>query len=138
MKVICFRGTGNRGKSETLKKILNEFFNIYLIPAKKRDFSLYFMYKGKKIGICSYGDDENSMLKFLKPLKEAGCDIIICASRTKGKPFEFVEKEFDRKDIEDIDCPYVLKSKYSQEKEKRFSIFKIKFAKIFKGIEKNG
>ncbi len=104
MKVICFKGNGNTGKSTIIKKILNEFFNISLIPKDKKDFSLYFSYSNKKIGICSYGDNKKAMERWLKPLKENNCDIIICASRTKGEGIRFIENNFGTSNIVYITC----------------------------------
>lgn len=39
------------------------------------------------IGICSDGD-KPSVLEKLEELKNEGCEILICASRTKGELFE--------------------------------------------------
>ena len=91
MKIICFKGKANTGKSTIIKRILNEFFKITLIPKDKKDFSLCFLYEGKKVGICSYGDSKRDMKKWLKPLKNEKCEIIICASHTRGETIEFVE-----------------------------------------------
>src|SRR3989344_1799519 len=90
MKIFCFKGVSDSGKSRTIKKILNEVFNIILIPEKKKDFCMHLLYRGKRIGICSYGDDLNAIEQRLKPLKNKGRDIIICACRTRGIVYDFV------------------------------------------------
>jgi hypothetical protein len=107
MKVICFVGKEDSGKSRIINRILNKFFKIILInlvpKQKKKDFCIIFMYKRKKIGICNRGDDP-SILKILRKLRIEGCEIIICASRTKGGLFEEIKKMYNKKDIKWIDC----------------------------------
>ncbi len=95
MKVICFRGGGGTGKSSIIKRILDETYNIKI--NKKGDVSLSFVQDNLKIGICSYGDTEKCLEKYLKPLKDENCDIILCACHKKGKTktYEFIIKEFD-------------------------------------------
>lgn len=102
-KVICFKGARNQGKSEIIRRILNEFFKITIVSKLKRDFCLHFFYKGKKIGICSYGDYPGVLKEFLIPLERAGCQIIICASHLGGGLTRDMEKRFGGH-IKDILC----------------------------------
>jgi len=135
MKVICFKGKSNTGKSRIIKRILNEFFNIILIPKRKKDFSLCIPYNGKKIGICSYGDDLKLMEKWLKPLKEEVCDIIICTSRTKGKTLEFIRNSFGEENIDYIDCEWnkgESERAKDEENNERFLKFREKFERYFR------
>lgn len=99
MKIICFVGEPHSGKTETMKKILLEEFKIILIKPKqpKKDFVLTCKENNKRIGICSYGDTETLLTKYLNLLKDKECEIIICACHPTGKTIDFVksiDKEF--------------------------------------------
>ena len=69
-----------------------------------KDFSLFFDYKGKKIGICSSDDKPSEYERWLKPLKEANCDIIIYANHTKKKNFGKLLFYFNKGNIKKIEC----------------------------------
>ena len=127
MKVICFKGKSNTGKSKTIKKILNEFFNIIMIPKTKKDFSLCLLYKEKKVGICSYGDNLDLIKKGLIPLKKENCEIILCASRTKGNVYDKIIELFGKENITYFDCK---NPESSIEYNKRISFFTEKFNRI--------
>jgi predicted kinase len=122
MKVICFRGKSNTGKSTIIKKILNEVYNIKLIP-DKRDFSLIFEYNRKKIGICSYGDTLDALKKYLKPLINANCDIIICACHTKGGTLRFIMREFSSL-VRFIECKRVEKDRLNDKIRNKVNEFR--------------
>lgn len=123
MKLICFRGISNTGKSTIIKKILNDIYNIHLIPLKKKDFSLIFRQNDSKIGICNYGDNQEALEKYLKPLKDKNCDIIICACHPKGQTFDFIEREFNNK-VTFIDCEIVMNNKIESNMKEKIKKFK--------------
>ena len=54
-------------------------------------------YKGKKIGFCSQGDPApyNNQCSILEGLINEGCDIVVCASRTKGETVNLITRLFD-------------------------------------------
>ena len=110
MKIICFRGKGRTGKSIVIKRILNEFF---------------------KIGICSYGDTESLLRRYLKPLKDKGCDIIIYACHGRGKTITFITNEFWGHNIEYIDClKFNEQDRQNEENNRRIALFKEKFERM--------
>lgn len=113
MKVICFRGAGGTGKSTIIKKILDKIYRIKI--NKRGDVSLSFVQKSLKVGICSYGDTEKQLRKYLKPLKDESCKKIICACHPKGKTktYEFIISEFGES-TDFIDCIH-LKGKQNRE-----------------------
>lgn len=102
MKVICFVGKSNKGKTEIINNILKDEFGIKVLSGGK-DVSMWFMYEEKKIGMCSYGDYAEIINK-LKELKREGCDIIICASHPKGELFNNIKREFEETNIVYILC----------------------------------
>lgn len=91
MKVICFKGQGNTGKTTIIReRILNEFFQTEIYMNKENDFVISFLYKKIRIGICSYGDELSFVKRKIEKLKSRGCKIIICACRTKGELLEYI------------------------------------------------
>lgn len=133
MKVICFRGIGNTGKSRVIKKTINKFFKIIIIPDKK-DYCLSFNYKNKRIGICGIGDVRSIMEEKIGKLVEQGCDIIICACHPSGETINFINETFVR-DVEFIECNW-NNGESEEEKDnqtnERFEKFKRKFEECLK------
>lgn len=106
MKIICFRGSHNCGKSETIKRVLNQYFKIKRIPLDKKEVNLIFTWKDKKVIICSQGDSENEIQKLLlDPLKTEKCEIIICACHKRNSAFRLLDEEFGERNIDFIECP---------------------------------
>ena len=131
MKLICFKGKCKAGKSTVIKRILNEFFNIKILPLDKTDFSLIFKYKNLKIGMCSYGDIKLALEKYLKPLKDEECDIIICACHGRGETITFITNEFLGQNIEYIDClKFNEQDRQNEENNRRIALFKEKFERM--------
>lgn len=130
MRVVCFRGKSNSGKSKTIKKILNDFFKIKILSSKKekRDFCLIFQYKNKKIGICSYGDMPNFVIEKLTLFKNEGCNMVICASHKRGEIIDFIKREFEEQNIKFVDCEL---GETEEEYNRRMSIFKQEIDKLF-------
>ncbi len=92
IKVICFKGKSNTGKTTVIKKILNKFFNIHICPNKK-DFAIVFPYRNKVIGICSYGDALRVVKNKIIFFKSKRCEVIICACRTRGEVKDYIESQ---------------------------------------------
>ena len=107
--IVCLRGKAKQGKSEsiiTLMKLLlkkpktklecyepqlsgEEFLKQY---TDGWDICGAIYYNGKKIGINSAGDVPRDVRRQLKKLAEKNCDIIFCASRSKGDTVKEVKK----------------------------------------------
>lgn len=121
MKIVALWGKGETGKSTTLKTFLLRLLQRYditttnyendkvvtredlekelaeenktLLPANNRvqDYIVKLEIDGVKYGITTHGDDEwhlNYGFGFLKD-----CDVVFCATRTKGNGVDFVKKE---------------------------------------------
>lgn len=54
-------------------------------------------YKGLRIGVESQGDPYGRQFETLKEMGRIGCNVIVCASRTKGGTCDFVHKIASRK-----------------------------------------
>ena len=128
MKIICFKGKGNSGKSTVIKKIINEFFKIKIYPDKK-DYRLILEYNGLRIGICSPGDVKEDLEKCIRKLIKEGCDIIICACHTRGKTLDYINSLV--KNPEFIECKRTPIHRQKAGDNERISLFKSKFRKYF-------
>jgi hypothetical protein len=135
MKVICFVGKRNSGKSTIIRKLIKEFFNIIKIfhPKRKTDFILCFKHKGKLIGICSAGDTLKGIKNGIKMLED--CQEIICACHPNSKGYRFLENKFSN-DFKPIDCISPNEERkddenfWNMEHKRRFYEFEKVFGKI--------
>lgn len=102
--IIAVWHSGQKGKTETIREIAQNLMAIYpnfkpIKPANhpinlhpKKDFSLVIEINGKIIGIESQGDPKTGLKKRLKRLVEKyKCDIVYCATRTRGETVKNVE-----------------------------------------------
>lgn len=133
--LIIDKGVEKTGKSTAVKEVirmLTDVYKLHLEPIyedenfEKTDVACVFILNGVKIGIESCGDPGPRLPKTLKIFREKGCDIILCASRTKG---ELKEAIYDVKDDgytllyaphyfeeDNLDCAYVtgLNARYAR------------------------
>ena len=92
--IISIFGTEDTGKTSVIKNIFyklnqdNTFNNVDLAPNEVKAIG---MYNNKLIGIESVGDPDSRQGKSLQEFVDKGCEIIICASRTKGETKENVD-----------------------------------------------
>lgn len=99
-KILALKGVAKIGKSTTIKKVYE-----MLKSEHRRDLSILVEYvwcvdvkvilviKGVKIGIESQGDPGGRLEESLKEFEKAGCAIIICTTRTRGrKTVDLVKK----------------------------------------------
>ena len=99
-KIIGLRGKRNVGKSQTIKKVYDLFKSKHnsikeeLKIEGKTDIRVVLTIGTTKIGIESQGDPGagGRLLKSLPLFVKLGCMVIVCATRTKGKTVETVEK----------------------------------------------
>lgn len=89
--IIAVWGNANTGKSTTIKMIYRMFFEMYSNvtilnegPISTVDITKIFSVEGHKIGIESQGDPNSNIFNSLKLFNKEKCELIICATRTKG------------------------------------------------------
>jgi hypothetical protein len=85
--IICIWGSRNRGKTETIRelaKLLVEKYDAKQDVPSTGDFSLEVNANGKRCGLESSGDPDSDLFNRLKKWAKDSCDVIICASRTRG------------------------------------------------------
>lgn len=101
-RIIAIYGTSNVGKSETIKLVYTKllkmfpsitfFKNFIQITPQKGDICVVFTINGKIIGIESQGDPNSRIFKSLQIFINLNCNVIICATRTRGATVKEVEK----------------------------------------------
>lgn len=112
MKIIALYGTGNSGKSTTLKLLIKKIIVSYpkylntikdtdgnLIPLEeficddsaKHDYLALFDLDGKKIGITTRGDNRWCLEHDFDILGE--CEIYFCAARSDGETHTFLHEQ---------------------------------------------
>ena len=88
--IICICGPSNAGKTSVIvevSKVLSQSggSSSQVIYRSSKDICVTIVYNGHKIGLASQGDPNSLQGKWLNYLvQEGGCDIIVCASRSKG------------------------------------------------------
>lgn len=112
-KLIALYGIANAGKSATIRLVYDKLAKLYpdhkfhkdveaYIPAvnEKGDIRVVIIINGKTIGIESQGDPNSRLFESLPLFVKCNCDIIICATRTRGGTVEAVEQLYDTYNIE--------------------------------------
>ena len=94
-KIIALRGVANRGKSCTLKKVYHLLIEKYpdcnIEYLKDRvDIRAVLTVNDVKIGLESQGDPGSRLFKSLKLFVTLECQIIICATRSRGATVDAV------------------------------------------------
>lgn len=106
-KIIWIRGASSSGKTGSIRKFLENrgvFF-----PANPLDVSvvLPIQKNGETyvLGIASAGDTAKHVednFKFFKPHK---CDVIVCASKSKGVSMDKMKKQINRLGANSVEIP---------------------------------
>lgn len=106
-KIIALQGKSNVGKSTTLYQVyqlLAANSNVKCVSFKalgwKIDFIAIVLIAGVKVGIVSRGDTPKILTKLLIELRDEGCNIIVCAARTKGGTSKIISAVPGFKDVE--------------------------------------
>ena|SRR5690349_19652351 len=87
--LIVVRGVANTGKSESIK-IAYQMFKTAYPRAKIQelfvgvDITIIITINGVKVGIESQGDPSSKLFRSLKHFVRTDCQLIICATRTRG------------------------------------------------------
>ena len=111
-KVIALYGTANTGKSSTIKFVYDLLRNKY--PNAKSneiimhaDIKVFITVNNKKIGIESQGDPISRLGDSLKYFVSIGCNVIICATRTRGRTVDAVNELKGKFEIKWIKQDYI-------------------------------
>jgi predicted kinase len=93
--LLALWGTSNSGKSTTIKRVYgllrSKHKDAEIIHSKfGRDFVVILLIKGKKIGIESQGDPNGRLGSSLERFVREKCNVIICATRTRGQTVDAV------------------------------------------------
>jgi len=96
-KVIALWGAANTGKTTTLKLVHKKLLKLSIDTLPKysknnSDIREIFIINGMKVGIETQGDPNSRLAESLKIFQKQGCELIICATRTRGKTVELVNK----------------------------------------------
>lgn len=91
-RLIALRGQSHFGKSTTLHMLYRILILdpttktiSYKVVGRKLDFEAILKVRDYKVGIVNRGDVAATLIKRIRALGKAGCAIIVCAARTKGK-----------------------------------------------------
>ncbi|EGR0791347.1 MULTISPECIES: hypothetical protein [Vibrio] len=88
--IYALKGRHNSGKTTTLRLLETTLLTKYPLNSTVFrtgvvDITVVMDINGQRIGIACGGDSETIVLKNLKTLTSYNCDIIFCATRSRGK-----------------------------------------------------
>ena len=112
IKLIVLVGKGEKGKTSTLKHVIRKLIDLGAIKAtaslnnfkgmrvndtlavllERGDVSMELMYKNKRIGITTFGDDRKSIEDKIDLFISDNCDCIICASHPDGSSYTYIQE----------------------------------------------
>ncbi|MBO4439000.1 MAG: hypothetical protein J5798_06580 [Spirochaetaceae bacterium] len=101
-KIIALYGPRNMGKTTTLKKLID----LLSVIAKNYEISFYkevwayFKINGKKIVVCTPGDNKDIVKGNINYTKSYDCDIFVTAARTRGGSVDELKKFTNKKEAE--------------------------------------
>ena len=109
--LIAVRGRASVGKTSTIIEVRQQLLKqegiaeIDHVKTGNRagDFWAVLQGKHRRIGIASEGDREDLLSDHLDRMIEAGCDVIVCATRTRGATVSCIEGLRNRFAIEWIE-----------------------------------
>ncbi|MEN6511556.1 MAG: hypothetical protein ABFD00_06960 [Chloroherpetonaceae bacterium] len=97
--IIAIWGNANSGKSTTIKLIYTKLIEIYQQikvlhkgPSNTFDITKIIQIEDIKVGIESQGDPNSNLFNSLRLFSKEKCQIIVCATRTKGNTVNEVMK----------------------------------------------
>ncbi len=97
MKIVFVQGKSKTGKTTTLHMLIKLFLSkgatIISPPEKrpKKDIWVIMSFENLKIGISTSGDFKYIVENAIEYFNKENCDIVFCASRTKGDVIDYVE-----------------------------------------------
>ena len=94
--ILCLFAPAKSGKTSSIRRV-DEIFQSYGAKLVKvllegYDFCKEYMFRTHKIGILSIGDPDSAQLDYLRLLADDDCEIIVCASRSKGATCDAVSE----------------------------------------------
>ena len=104
-KILALFGKGDSGKTTTIAFILGDLQKLttgdpYVKRGNKRKGNLerevlYAVLKihGVLVGISSQGDDASRIRRYVTPLVDRGCKVIVCATRSRANSSSVTELE---------------------------------------------
>lgn len=93
--IVCLWGPANVGKTSVIKGLFQELKRAgetKMLGESGADICVTVRYKGSLIGLVSQGDPNSLQEEWLRDPAVQSCDIIVCASRSKGSTVEAVQK----------------------------------------------
>ncbi|MDR0786080.1 MAG: hypothetical protein LBE74_09430 [Treponema sp.] len=111
--IFALYGRSNCGKSESIKNVFNLLKSKYPSAKVNMVFTgtdikvIMATIKGLYIGIESQGDPYSRLEQSLIDFENAGCDIIFCASRTRGMTVDWINSHRGKYIIDWTDQKYV-------------------------------
>ena len=103
-KLIAVRGVAERGKSSSIKMVYQMLKTAYPRAEIRElfvgvDITVVITVNGVKVGIESQGDPNSRLKESLNLFVKIGCEVIICATRTRGMTVNWVEEKQPPYDI---------------------------------------
>jgi hypothetical protein len=100
-QIIVLSGRSNIGKSNTIKIVYERLLTKYPYPSliilpdtlaeTGKEIWVVIKINGKRIGIESRGDNRTLVENALSIFVDYKCDIILCASRTRGESWDAIQ-----------------------------------------------
>lgn len=90
-KVIVLYGSGNIGKTTTLRMVI-DMLNRDELSYSRKDVRTTCHYNGKIVDIATWGDNRSELLKNVKYFREHHCDIAITAARSYGGTHDVIRE----------------------------------------------
>lgn len=114
-RIIALWGTSNRGKSAIINKVYKKVKTKYPEAIINEivigiDIKVVIEIDNKKVGIESQGDPSSRLPDSIKYFVEIGCDVIICATRTRGMTVDAVNAQKGRYEISWLKQDYIAKN----------------------------
>lgn len=98
--IICLYAPSDKGKTKSIRRVHELLGGDADVRANSYDIVDELDYKGVKIGIESAGDPDSEQKEAIEKLMNAGCPIIVAASRTRGVTVDVVIRLADAYDYE--------------------------------------
>src|SRR5262249_8550359 len=102
--MIALRGPGNAGKSTTIRLVYQNLRREGRVirpvaPLRKEVKGAILEINGVEVGITSQGDEGEIVRSHVERLIEAGCVVIVCATRTYGGTVDVIEQLASEADL---------------------------------------